>query len=132
MESRNININGGKQIRLDVASLGSCIIVHNESVRTHMSFRLAFPTTPFPLRLHRLFSTTVTRNMKIIPVPVRSDNYAYLLVDEAAKQAAAIDPYDVPKVRAAALKAGVEIVAGITTHHHHDHSGGNQVCLIFC
>ncbi|CAL1704314.1 unnamed protein product [Somion occarium] len=64
--------------------------------------------------------------MKIIPVPVRSDNYAYLLVDEAAKQAAAIDPYDVPKVRAAALKAGVEIVAGITTHHHHDHSGGNQ------
>ncbi|KAF9820171.1 hypothetical protein IEO21_01604 [Rhodonia placenta] len=64
--------------------------------------------------------------MKVIPVPVRDDNYAYLLVDEASNKAAAVDPYDVPKVQAAADKAGVEIVAGITTHHHHDHSGGNE------
>ena len=65
--------------------------------------------------------------MKVVPVPVRSDNYAYLLIDEIAKKAAAVDPYDVPKVKEAAAKEGVEIVAGITTHHHYDHSGGNQV-----
>ncbi len=65
--------------------------------------------------------------MKVIPVPVRQDNYAYLLVDKDAKKAAAVDPYDVPKVKAAAENAGVEIVAAITTHHHFDHSGGNQV-----
>lgn len=74
----------------------------------------------------RLFSASATARMKVIPVPVRDDNYAYLLVDEASNKAAAVDPYDVPKVQAAADKAGVEIVAGITTHHHHDHSGGNE------
>ena len=66
--------------------------------------------------------------MKVVPVPVRDDNYAYLLIDDASNKAAAIDPYDVPKVQAAAEKAGVEIVAAITTHHHFDHSGGNKVC----
>ncbi|KDQ60638.1 hypothetical protein JAAARDRAFT_124687 [Jaapia argillacea MUCL 33604] len=65
--------------------------------------------------------------MKVLPVPVRSDNYAYLLVDESTNKAAAVDPYDVAKVQAAADKAGVEIIAAITTHHHNDHSGGNQV-----
>jgi glyoxylase-like metal-dependent hydrolase (beta-lactamase superfamily II) len=66
--------------------------------------------------------------MKVIPVPVRSDNYAYLLVDEKSKQAAAIDPYDVRKVVSSAQGLGVEIVACITTHHHDDHCGGNHVC----
>jgi len=67
--------------------------------------------------------------MKVVPVPVREDNYAYLLIDEASKTAAAVDPYDVTKVAAAAEANGVRIVAGITTHHHHDHAGGNQVNL---
>ena len=61
---------------------------------------------------------------KLVPVPVRDDNYAYLLIDEPTKKAAAIDPFDVSKVSAA---HGVEIIAGITTHHHFDHSGGNKV-----
>ncbi|EMD38484.1 hypothetical protein CERSUDRAFT_113657 [Gelatoporia subvermispora B] len=64
--------------------------------------------------------------MKVVPVPVREDNYAYLLIDDASNKAAAVDPYDVPKVQAAAQQAGVQIVAGITTHHHYDHSGGNE------
>ncbi|KAG6331521.1 hypothetical protein ID866_7570 [Astraeus odoratus] len=63
--------------------------------------------------------------MKIVPVPVRQDNYAYLLVDEPSNSAAAIDPYDVPKVQAAADELGVSLVAAIITHHHPDHSGGN-------
>jgi len=64
--------------------------------------------------------------MKVIPVPVRSDNYAYLLIDEETKQAAAVDVYDVSKVTAKAAAEGVEITALLTTHHHNDHSGGNQ------
>jgi len=64
--------------------------------------------------------------MKIVPVPVREDNYAYLLIDEATKKAAVIDPYDVSKVSAAAEAHGVSLVSLITTHHHFDHSGGNS------
>ena len=66
--------------------------------------------------------------MKVVPVPVREDNYAYLLIDESTNKAAAIDPFDVSKVSAAADVHGVKIIAGITTHHHFDHSGGNKVC----
>ncbi|KAL1730239.1 beta-lactamase-like protein [Schizophyllum commune] len=64
--------------------------------------------------------------MKVVAVPVRDDNYAYLLIDEPSKKAAAVDPYDVTRVSAAAEGMGVEIVAGITTHHHYDHAGGNK------
>jgi len=67
--------------------------------------------------------------MKVIPVPVRQDNYAYLLVDEPSNKAAAVDPFDVPRVAAAAERLGVSIIAAITTHHHNDHSGGNGVCV---
>lgn len=65
--------------------------------------------------------------MRIIPVPCRSDNYAYILIDQASNKAAVVDPYDVPKVISAASEAGVEIVGALTTHHHDDHSGGNKV-----
>jgi len=65
--------------------------------------------------------------MKITAVPVREDNYAYLLIDDATKVAAAVDPYDVDKVTAAADSLGVQLVAALTTHHHFDHSGGNKV-----
>ncbi|KAJ3982757.1 beta-lactamase-like protein [Lentinula detonsa] len=71
-------------------------------------------------------STAIRRAMKIVPVPVRQDNYAYLLIDETSKKAAAVDPFDVDKVVAAAENLGVQLVAGITTHHHFDHSGGNK------
>ncbi|KAG8891104.1 Cytoplasmic glyoxalase II [Tulasnella sp. 332] len=64
--------------------------------------------------------------MKIVPVPVRSDNYAYLLIDEETKEAAAVDPYDVAKVRLKAEEEGVTFTTLLTTHHHPDHSGGNE------
>ncbi|TFK67909.1 Metallo-hydrolase/oxidoreductase [Pluteus cervinus] len=63
--------------------------------------------------------------MEVVPVPVRSDNYAYLLIDQTSKSAAVVDPYDLDKVVAAADSHQVQITAALTTHHHHDHSGGN-------
>lgn len=84
------------------------------------------PALTQPLRL-RPFSSSSRINMKVVPVPVREDNYAYLLIDETTNKAAAVDPYTVSKVKAAADQLGVEIVAAITTHHHYDHSGGNEV-----
>ncbi|THH32996.1 hypothetical protein EUX98_g1195 [Antrodiella citrinella] len=64
--------------------------------------------------------------VKVVPVPVRDDNYAYLLIDPPSNKAAVVDPYDVPKVLAAAKELGVDIIACLTTHHHDDHSGGNN------
>jgi len=75
----------------------------------------------------RSFSTSLLPKMRIVPVPVRSDNYAYLLIDDDTKTAAAVDPYNVKKVIAAAEKEGVKLGEHlITTHHHDDHAGGNQ------
>ncbi|KAL4250405.1 metallo-beta-lactamase superfamily protein [Abortiporus biennis] len=78
------------------------------------------------LSRHRSFSTTLVQKMKVIPVEFREDNYGYLLIDEATNKAGAVDPYNVPKLKAAAESAGVEIIAAITTHHHFDHAGGNK------
>ena len=79
----------------------------------------------FPLR--RLSTVLYRQNMKIVPVPVREDNYAYILIDEPSNEAVAIDPFDFAKVNAFAERLGVSLVAGLTTHHHFDHSGGNKV-----
>jgi hydroxyacylglutathione hydrolase len=46
----------------------------------------------------------------------------YLLIDESSSQAAAVDPYDVPKLKAAADKEGVKLTSVLTTHHHPDHA----------
>lgn len=44
--------------------------------------------------LHRTIAT-----MKVTPVPALTDNYMYLLIDENTRQAAIVDPVDVPAVR---------------------------------
>lgn len=69
------------------------------------------------------------RTMKTVAIPNQSDNYSYLLIDDATQTAAAFDTYDVAKVKSAAEKMGVTISANLTTHHHFDHSGGNEVSL---
>lgn len=56
--------------------------------------------------------------MKVVNVPVNSDNYAYLLIDENSKTAAAVDPAEPEKVINAANEQGVKITHILTTHHH--------------
>ncbi|KAJ3093720.1 hypothetical protein HDU97_009140 [Phlyctochytrium planicorne] len=65
--------------------------------------------------------------VQVVPVPVLEDNYAYLLLtDPTAKQCAAVDPAEADKVLAKAQELGWEIKSILTTHHHHDHAGGNE------
>lgn len=92
-----------------------------------MTVRLV--TRPLTRTPHRLFSTTPLRTMKIHPVPVRDDNYAYILQSSVDGKAVFVDPYDVSAVTAAASKLGIQpedVVGCLTTHHHFDHSGGNE------
>lgn len=51
----------------------------------------------------------------------------YALIDEETKEAAAVDSYDVDKLVKAAESEGVTLGAhNLCTHHHQDHSGGNN------
>ncbi|GAA5987980.1 hypothetical protein JCM5350_007843 [Sporobolomyces pararoseus] len=65
--------------------------------------------------------------MRVIPVPCRSDNYQYLIIDEATNKTAIVDPYTPSKLETAAEKENVKIGEFLlTTHGHHDHAGGNE------
>ncbi len=83
--------------------------------------------------------------MRIVPIPCLSDNYAYLLVCRETKEAAIIDVSEAGPVLGAidqgagtqdsrrdlsslahSHREDVRIVAILSTHHHHDHVGGNE------
>lgn len=49
------------------------------------------------------------------------------------KTTAVVDPYDPPKLQAAAEKEGVQLGQFLlTTHGHHDHAGGNEKTTQLC
>ncbi|KAL5711571.1 hydroxyacylglutathione hydrolase [Ranunculus cassubicifolius] len=64
--------------------------------------------------------------MKIVEIPCLDDNYSYLIIDEASKEAAVVDPVQPEKIVAAANIHGVHLKLVLTTHHHWDHAGGND------
>jgi hydroxyacylglutathione hydrolase len=67
--------------------------------------------------------------MRVIPVPQLSDNYAYLIVDDATHKAAVVDCAEAEPVLRAARAAGAQLKAILPTHHHWDHIGGNEDLL---
>lgn len=67
--------------------------------------------------------------MRIVTVPCRQDNYAYLLVCEETQRAAVVDPSEPEPVLAAIATEGVTIAAIWNTHHHFDHVGGNDAII---
>ena len=61
---------------------------------------------------------------RVVPVPCLSDNYAYLVICEATRRAAIVDPGEPGPVRDAVKREGVTLAAVWATHHHGDHVGG--------
>ena len=64
------------------------------------------------------------------PVPILTDNYAWLLRDSATGDLAIVDPADAAPV-AAAIDAEISASGGrlaliLLTHHHADHTGGTD------
>jgi hydroxyacylglutathione hydrolase len=67
--------------------------------------------------------------MRIVPVPVLMDNYAYLVIADSG-DAAVVDPSEAGPVVDAAKREGARLAAIWNTHHHWDHVGGNRDLLL--
>jgi hydroxyacylglutathione hydrolase len=63
--------------------------------------------------------------MQIVPVHAFTDNYIWLVHDEASGETAAVDPGDAAPVLAEAERRGWTIGQVWNTHWHPDHTGGN-------
>merc|ERR1712086_69591 len=63
---------------------------------------------------------------RVTTVRALSDNYMYLIVDPATKQAAVVDPVEPERVLAAAAQQGATVTTVLCTHSHWDHAGGNS------
>ena len=68
----------------------------------------------------------MSSSLDIIPVPCRSDNYAYLLICGETNEIAVVDPSVADPVFDALQKQSGRLVAILNTHHHYDHVGGNK------
>lgn len=64
--------------------------------------------------------------MQILPVPCLKDNFAYLLICPQSGQTGIVDPSEAAPVLEALAQHQLEPVAILNTHHHWDHTGGNQ------
>jgi hydroxyacylglutathione hydrolase len=64
--------------------------------------------------------------MAITIVPQLSDNFAYLISDDASGECAVVDCAEADKVLDAVKHLNLSLGAVLTTHWHGDHSGGNE------
>jgi hydroxyacylglutathione hydrolase len=62
--------------------------------------------------------------LHIVRVPVLSDNYSWLVHDDASGETMVVDPGEAAPVEAAAVERGWTIGAVWLTHWHPDHIGG--------
>ena len=62
--------------------------------------------------------------LEIVPVPVLSDNYVWLLRDAASGTVAVVDPGEAAPVEGALAERGWQPSLILLTHHHGDHVDG--------
>jgi hydroxyacylglutathione hydrolase len=97
---------------------------HTTRTRLPLPQALTVPFS-FPSASAAATARNLAHAMRVVVVPMLEDNYAYLLIDDASKQAAVVDPVEPAKAVAAATEHHVKLVAVLTTHSHWDHDGGN-------
>lgn len=64
--------------------------------------------------------------MTVKKIPALKDNFMYLLVCNATRRAAVVDPVEPDRVLEVVKQEGVQLNQVLTTHHHWDHAGGNE------
>ncbi len=67
--------------------------------------------------------------LEVSLIPVLSDNYVFVLHGPGPGPAAVVDPAVAEPVIAWLEQRGLELVAVLHTHHHHDHIGGTPGLL---
>jgi hydroxyacylglutathione hydrolase len=67
--------------------------------------------------------------LEITIIPCLKDNYAYLVTCRETRAAAVVDPSESLPVLAAVEAEEADLVAIWNTHHHWDHTGGNEGLL---
>ena len=60
------------------------------------------------------------------PIPCLKDNYAYLVQADGRKDVVVVDPSEADPVLRVLEERGLELAAILNTHHHPDHTGGNE------
>ena len=65
--------------------------------------------------------------LEVFQFPTRSDNYGVLIHDPATEATASIDAPDAEQILAALHQMGWTLTHILVTHHHHDHTAGNEV-----
>lgn len=65
-------------------------------------------------------------DMSVKVLPALSDNYMYLIICNATKEAAIVDPVNPETVLEVVKNENVILKSVLTTHHHWDHAGGNE------
>ena len=79
--------------------------------------------------LARIKTRAAEPSMRIVQIPILSDNYCHLVVDDATGRAAVIDPAEPSRVIPVIEKSGAKLTHILCTHHHWDHAGGNLEML---
>jgi hydroxyacylglutathione hydrolase len=64
--------------------------------------------------------------LEIVPVRAFTDNYIWLVHDRDSGETAVVDPGDAAPPLAEAQRRGWRITQVWNTHHHWDHTGGNE------
>ena len=64
--------------------------------------------------------------MQVTIVPCLKDNYAYLVRVEGSDTCAVVDACEAEPIERALDELGLRLGAILSTHHHHDHVGGNE------
>ena len=72
---------------------------------------------------------SVRFRMKIVQIPLLRDNYGYLIVCQKTNRAAIVDPSEPTPVLRRIEEETVKLTAILNTHHHRDHTGGNEGLL---
>ena len=74
-------------------------------------------------------AAATTGEMEVYQFPCLQDNYSFLLHDPSTGATAVVDTPEVAPIEAALKEKGWKLTHILNTHHHWDHTGGNEQLL---